>query len=66
VYVMPMINNKARTSRNLRSTIASFEVEGITPSRQALNYCRLRDAGKRSCQQEIQVLKEKYMTMALK
>lgn len=62
----PRIRNKARTSRYLRSTIASFEVEGITPSRQALNYCRLRDDGKISCQQEIEALKKKYMAMALK
>ena len=64
--MFPRNGKKTRTSRNQRSTIASFEVEGITPSMQALKYCRLRDVGKISCQQEIQDLKKKYMAMALK
>ncbi len=55
---------RKRTSRNLRSTIASFAIEGIIPSRQAIKYCKLRDAGKVSCETEIEALKKKYKEMA--
>ncbi len=54
-----IINNK-KLSQNLRSTIASFAIEGIKTSRKALKYCKLRDAGKVTCQQEIEALKKKY------
>jgi hypothetical protein len=60
-----IINNK-KLSQNLRSTIASFAIEGITPSKKALKYCKLRDAGKITCQQEVEALKKKYMEMARK
>ncbi|MGI6728622.1 MAG: hypothetical protein ACOX4P_08795 [Anaerovoracaceae bacterium] len=55
---------KERVSLNIRSTIATFKVEGISPSMQAIRYCKLRDAGRVSCKEEIETLKQKYITMA--
>ncbi|MBW7572477.1 hypothetical protein [Caproiciproducens faecalis] len=56
------INDKNK--KNLKSTIASFAVEGITPSRETLKYCRMRDAGRISCKQEIEAVTKKYREMA--
>lgn len=56
--------NESEAARNLKSTIASFAIEGISPNMQTLRYCRLRDAEKISCQQEIETLKKKYREMA--
>lgn len=56
------INDKNK--KNLKSTIASFAVEGITPSRETLKYCRMRDAGRISCNQEIEAVTKKYREMA--
>ena len=60
------VGNKKKVSQNLRSTIASFAVEDIAPSKQALRYCRKRDAGEVSCKQEVELLKKKYKEMASK
>lgn len=56
--------NASRTEQNLKSTIASFAVEGITPSKQSLEYCQMRNSGKASCQKEVSSLIEKYTNMA--
>ena len=56
------MNNK--NTKNLKSTMASFAVEGITPSRETLKYCRMRDAGRISCKQEIEAATKKYREMA--
>lgn len=50
-------------TNNLNRTIASFALEGITPSEEFLEYCKLRDAGKITCQEEIEKLKEKYINL---
>ena len=50
--------------RNIRSTIASFKVEGISVSKEALIYSELRDADKVSCEEEVIRLKKKYMKLA--
>ncbi|HHX59195.1 MAG TPA: antitoxin VbhA family protein [Epulopiscium sp.] len=51
-------------NRNILSTVASFRVEGIKVSKEALEYSRLRDAGKVSCEEEVQRLKKRYMRLA--
>jgi hypothetical protein len=48
---------------NLISTIASFALENITPSEEAIEYCKLRDTNKVTCQDEVEKLKQKYVKL---
>ena len=55
---------KINTKNLIKSTIASFALEGITPSLETLKYCRLRDQGKVTCEQEVEQITRKYREMA--
>ena len=56
-----MKNNDYATG--IKSVVASFKVEGINPSKKALDYCELRAKGKVNCNKEVENLKKKYSSM---
>lgn len=46
--------------KNIESVAASLAVENLYPSNEVLEYCKMRDLGKISCEDEIEILKKKY------
>ena len=58
--------SRKRASENLKSTIASFKAEEIVPTKQVINYCKMRDDGKTSCHTDVERLKKKYRNMVKK
>lgn len=57
------MENKNYTDR-INSVIASFNVEGIVPSKKALDYCMKRAEGKANCNKEVEDLKRKYTNLS--
>lgn len=60
------IKSVKNNSENVMSVITSFAVENLAPSKEVLEYCKMRDLGKKTYSEEVEFLKKKYMKMASK